>query len=208
MKTSYSLLAPIAFLFAFAGCSSSTPVGQQFPVTDANKPMTLEQATNYPTVLVEEFSDIECPACRKFAQEFEAVEKEMPNVTFRYYHFPLDFHKLAYPSAIAVECVRALEGEEKRAQYLHEVFAPAQYSTQVMMNAATTVGMDAASFEKCVKGQETKDIVEAHIAEGIARGLRATPTIYINGKKIEGGMSRADLKKLLEAEVATKGGKQ
>ncbi len=187
-------------IFLLAGCSSSS---SQIPLSSENTPQTILDSKSSKTLLVEEFSDIECPACRRFAPEYEAVESEFSGkVIFKYYHFPLEqIHPLAYPSSIAVECMGALAGQEKRNQYLHMLFAAKSYSSEVISSTALTFGVDMNAFETCRKEEQTKNIVKAHIKEAISRGVRATPTLFINGEKIEGGMSRDDLKKILEEKM-------
>lgn len=59
-------------------------------------------------VTIVEFSDFECPFCRRFfVDTFPQIKKEYIDtgkVVMYYRHFPLDFHPLANPFAQASEC--------------------------------------------------------------------------------------------------------
>ncbi len=59
-------------------------------------------------VTIVEFSDFECPYCRRFYQDaYKQLKKEYVDsgkTVFYYRHFPLNFHPLALPFAIASEC--------------------------------------------------------------------------------------------------------
>lgn len=183
-----------------SGCTESSPTT---PVAKEHTPFSQAEAEAFPGVLVEEFSDIECPACRKFAPEFEAVQKEFPQVTFKFYHMPIEsIHPLAFPSAIAAECAGMIGGEDKRNEYIHAAFAAEKYSSDIMLQAGSDIGLESNAFRTCIETQQTKDIVKKHMEVAKERGVRATPTLFINGKKIEGGMPREDLKKLITAELA------
>ena len=56
-------------------------------------------------VTIVEFGDYECPACRSAYPEIErALEKYGQDVTLVYRHWPLEYHSLALPAAVAAEC--------------------------------------------------------------------------------------------------------
>jgi len=52
-----------------------------------------------------EFSDFECPYCARFIPTVNQIKDAYPNdVTVVFKHFPLSFHPLAKPAAVATEC--------------------------------------------------------------------------------------------------------
>jgi protein-disulfide isomerase len=49
---------------------------------------------------------------------------------------------------------------------------------------AGSAGLDAAAFETCLGSQKAKDRLAAEIQEGVRGGVKATPTLFINGKRL------------------------
>src|SRR3989344_9088770 len=59
-------------------------------------------------VIIEEYSDFQCPFCGKFYKEtLPQIEKAYgEGVTIMFKHFPLSFHEYAQKAAEASECAR------------------------------------------------------------------------------------------------------
>lgn len=189
-------------LLVFSGCFSSEEENNT-PLTDITKPYSLEEVNASEKIIIEEFSDIECPACKSFSSVYERIEKDFPQVEFRYYHFPLErIHDYAFPAAIATECALKIGGQEARNKYLHAAFNKDKLSIPFFRELAKEQGLDEEKFNTCFNDQETKNIVKAHVAEGKIRELSATPTLFFNGEKVTGGMTYdsmyAKIQKLLD----------
>lgn len=175
----------LGFSLLLGGCSSS----DQFPLNENNTPYTLEESKQK-KILVEEFSDIQCPACKAFAPVYEKIEKDFPEVEFKFYHYPLEsIHPYAFSAAIAVECASSIGGLEKRDEYLHLSFRSKSLKKDDLKEIAKNIDIDTEKFNKCLDNQETKDIVKSHMKEGDNRSLSATPTLFFNGEIHTGGMS-------------------
>jgi protein-disulfide isomerase len=54
---------------------------------------------------------------------------------------------------------------------------------------ATKVGLDTTQFNACLDGGKHANAVQQESQQGQALGVRATPTFFINGQKIEGLLS-------------------
>lgn len=66
------------------------------------------------------------------------------------------------------------------------------------------VGLETEAFDRCVNGQETYDVVEAHIAEGYDRGITGTPVIFVNDEQAILGYhsgSFSDLAEIIDNEL-------
>ncbi len=198
MKLKLLLSAPVLLVSALSlsGCVFNEE-SENIELENAykNDAYTQEFAKTYEgtgKVLIEEFSDVECPACKNFAPTYERLEKafaENKNVEFRYNHFPLEsIHQYAYAGALAVECAGRTAGDEARTKYLHLAFAEKKLSTNFYreLRKNRTIGFTEKQQEEfltCFNDKKTSNIVKNHKAEGEKRGLMGTPTVYINGEQ-------------------------
>ena len=64
------------------------------------------------------------------------------------------------------------------------------------------MGLDEAAFNDCLGSNRYREEVQAATAAGQERGVRSTPTLFINGEKIEGAIPFEQLQPLIEAELA------
>jgi protein-disulfide isomerase len=71
-----------------------------------------------------------------------------------------------------------------------------------LQSFATEKGLDGTQLGRCLDQKSTEADVNKSAAEGHALGIAATPTIYINGRKIEGGIPWPNLEALINLEIA------
>ncbi len=139
------------------------------------------------------FSDFECPFCRTEAKELrENLPKEFPNDVRVYYkEFPLTtIHPWAMKSAIAGRCVfRA--NPEAFWDYHDWIFDKQTEITPVnvtskILDWAGTKGLDTLQLTRCMETSATEPEVRKNIAEGLSLGVDRTPTMFLNGRPLEG----------------------
>ncbi len=134
-------------------------------------------------VILVEFADFECPACRGFATNgLKGARAAFPNdlaVVFR--HWPLSYHRFARPAARAAECA----GAQGRFTEYHDLLFEKQDS--LGLKSFSSFALDAgvkniASFERCTNQRSPVSQVESDLRE--ASGLEApgTPAIILEGK--------------------------
>ena len=72
------------------------------------------------------YTDLECPACKYFHQQLQAVEKEYVDtgkVAIILRNFPLDvLHTKSREEALAAECVKEFSGNDKYWQFVDKIF--------------------------------------------------------------------------------------
>ncbi|MBI3549740.1 MAG: DsbA family protein [Elusimicrobia bacterium] len=161
-----------------------------------------------------EFSDLQCPFC---ASAHQALDKELvkaygDKIVWVYKHFPLtNIHPWAYSAAVATSC--AYKQKPDSVWKVTAGFYEKQEETnpgnikERAMTLAKASGLDAKKFETCFDKQESKDQVEADIAEAKALGVNSTPTFYINGRQASGFRDFSTLKETLDDMLAEKTGK-
>ena len=163
-------------------------------------------------VVVVNFDDFQCPFCsRMHATLFPELLKEYGDrVAFIYKDFPLDeIHPWATHAAINAGCLAAQSGDA------YWDFADYVHANQSEVNSEKTPGsrlaaldritleqgkkhnLDEAKLEACIKAQNDS-AVEASIHEGDQLGISATPTMYVNGEKVDGALSVAEMRRVLD----------
>lgn len=142
------------------------------------------------TVLIVEYSDFECPACKNFYLIMKDLEKEFGNkITFVYRHFPLvGIHPNAEFASRAAEAA----GKQGKFWEMHDMLFDKQEDwskvndvESVFSDYAKEIGISVDQFKIDWKSKEIKDLVRAQKEHSIKIGLQGTPTIFVNGKKIE-----------------------
>lgn len=156
---------------------------------------------NAPVTIVE-FSDYECPFCKRHFDETlpqlieNYVDTGKVKIVFR--DFPLSFHDpLATKEAVAANCAREQGGDSKYFEYHNEVFTRTKSNGNGLAEAdlttiATDLGLNLSSFNTCITDPAQTDEVKKDIADGSAAGASGTPTFVI-GKSTANGEIDGDL---------------
>lgn len=157
-------------------------------------------------VTLTEYSDFECPFCKRFYSDAykqiktEYIDTGKVKVVFK--HFPLtNIHQNALPAAIAVEC--ALE-QGKGPQMHDKIFESSSLSATSLKAMAVELKLDSVKFDTCLDSQKYKDKVLADQKEGIAAGVSGTPTVFVEGQKLVGAQPFSVFKTAIDAELAKK----
>ena len=128
------------------------------------------------------------------------LEKYPGKVRLLFKNFPLRNHKLARPAAMAA---LAAENQGRFWEYHDKVFANYRNITEKMLSdTARELGLNMAKFEKDRKDIRTNNIINRDLQEGNRIGVRGTPTIFINGKRL-GKRSLEAFSTAIEAELET-----
>lgn len=132
-------------------------------------------------VVIEIFSDVECPACATVSPQVKAAASQFrKEVQLKYYHYPLPYHSLAFPGAEATECAR---DQGKGWEYLEGLYKNQQYLSEAYFTSlAKTLELKEEVFAECLSGHHHKDTVMAQYREGQQRSIPGTPTIFVNGE--------------------------
>lgn len=89
-----------------------------------------------------EFSDFECPFCARFFPTVEQVKANYANdVTIVYKHFPLSFHQMAKPAAVAAECANEQGKFWQMHDKLFELSTAQKLTNDEISNAAVEIGL-------------------------------------------------------------------
>lgn len=135
------------------------------------------------SIIVEEFSDFQCPACRGAHIQVAKplLEKYGRSIRYEFNHFPLrQIHPFAQKAAEAAECAA---DQGKFWEFVDDSFEnQSQLSENDLVARAQKVGVtDVELFSRCLKSGIKKDVVDADYQEGQQRGVRGTPTFFVSG---------------------------
>lgn len=164
-----------------------------------------------PVTLVE-FSDFECPFCRRLA----AFERGLPapdaarvRIVFRF--FPLtSIHPWALTAAKAAGCAYL---QSNRAFWrAHDFFFthqeslnPADAASVIRSVLSRVPGFNLPRYDRCIRLGESVGLVQRDQRLGQRLGVSATPTFFVNGRRYIGIAGRAALEAAIAAAAAGAG---
>ncbi len=167
---------------------------------------------NAPVTLVE-WADYQCPFCAIFNSNMmpqlieEYVKTGKVKVEFRDLPF-LDSASGYGESDMAAEAAACAADQGKFWEMHDTIFVnhngenEGAYSKERLTEMASLIGLDMDKFNTCFKDRTHKDEVAAMQAEAVGAGISSTPTIIINGTRIQYTGKYADLKADIEAALA------
>ncbi len=113
----------------------------------------------------------------------QVLEKYPKKVRLAYKSFPIKSHKLAQPAA---QAALAAGQQGKFWQYHDKLYENYNKLTpELLEQFARDLGVDMDRFQKDRSSKELFALINRDIQEGIRIGVRGTPTIFINGKRLE-----------------------
>lgn len=170
-------------------------------------------------VTVVNYDDFECPFCsRMHATLFPGLFKEYGDrVLFIYKDYPLEeIHPWAVHAAVDANCLAAQNSDAywEYADYLHanqhaitgEKGRDGQNAEldKLATQQAEKHKLDVPTLQACVKAQDEK-AVRTSMHEGDALGVDATPTMFINGQKLDGAVPAEDVRLALDRALKDAG---
>jgi protein-disulfide isomerase len=156
---------------------------------DQVKEITLEDSPGKgspgaPVVLVE-FADFQCPACRAARPIVEeALKKHDGQARLVFKNFPLSIHQYGEKLARAA---RAAQNQGKFWEMYAALFDNQErISPPVIDELAKGLGLDMAKFQKDMESEAVADAVSRDRKQGERLDIQSTPTIFINGRIFTG----------------------
>ena len=163
-------------------------------------------------VVVVNFDDFECPFCSRMHQElFPGIFKEYGDrITFVYKDYPLtEIHPWAVHAAVDANCLAVQNADAywDFADYIHanQHEVSNQQSPDARFQALDRLtllqgqrhNLDTVKLQACIKAQD-ESAVKASMKEAESIGVEATPTLFINGEKIDGAVPPSELRAALD----------
>jgi protein-disulfide isomerase len=154
-------------------------------------------------ITIIEFSDYECPYCRKWhAEVYGRLFEDYPDqVRMVYRDFPLfSIHPNAMPAAEAANCAY----EQGSFWEFHDKLFGMELalSAEAYRQYAQDLGLDVDAFNECVETRRYQDEVQADYAYASELGVRSTPTFFINGIALVGAQPYEVFQQVIDKELA------
>jgi protein-disulfide isomerase len=171
-------------------------------------------------VTIVNFDDFECPFCARMHSTLmsQILPQYADKIRIVYKDYPLSMHPWAIHAANDANCLAkesgpgywefadhvhanqgAINGSQKDLQYSFNEL------DHLTLDIGKKHGVDATRLQACIKAQPDA-IMKASIAEADSLGVNATPTVFVNGQRLEGAVDVDEVKaalnqRLLEAGV-------
>lgn len=183
------------------------PLGETVEVAVGTLPAAGEANAK---VTIVEFSDFQCPYCKKFFDEtYEQIKKDYIDTgkaKLYYRHLPLAIHPLAQDAAEASECANDQGKFWEYHDLLFEKFdswsvLPLEEFPQTLTSYAAELGLNTEEFNSCLSSDKYDEKVKKDMADGQSAGASGTPTFFINGKPLVGAYPYETFKTIIEEEL-------
>jgi len=154
---------------------------------------------NAPITIIE-FSDYQCPACRKGRETVKAAQSVYSGkVLWVFKDFPL--HR-SESSIRAAEAARCADEQGKFWDYQDSLFSGAgEPGRDLLVGYASELGLNTEAFESCLASGKYRPAIEQDFQEGWRAGINATPTFVINGKVVSGAVPFEKLDIIIRREL-------
>jgi len=153
-------------------------------------------------VTLVEFTDYQCPFCKRHATLTLPALLERYGNRIRYVvrNFPIEqLHPYAIGAAEAAECA-AVQG--RFWEYHDALFRTDDLTPAGLRRLAAGVRLNLRAWDRCVAGHEQASVVQRDLAAGSALGVAGTPAIFVNGQMIDGAQPLSVFVALIDAALA------
>jgi len=167
------------------------------------------------TVVV--FTDFQCPYCRLVANMLDERMNEFPGrfrVVFK--HFPMNttcnlyikntLHEGSCSAAVTAEAARIIGGNEAFWKMHDELFRDpggfAKSGTEYVRQACEKLGIDNDRLWKQIKTYAIWDRIRSNAGQGSALDVKATPTLFFDGRRMTGWGDRHTWRFLVESPAS------
>jgi protein-disulfide isomerase len=152
-------------------------------------------------VTIVEFSDYQCPYCKRAHTAVKSVLAADSNVKLVFKDLPI----LGEPSRIAAVAALAARAQNKHLAFHNALMEfTGKLDRDRIMEIAASVGLDVAKLQKDMEDPKLKEIIDRNLALASALGVRGTPAFVIGNQFVPGAIDADTLKKMI-SDVRTKG---
>ena len=155
-----------------------------------------------------EYSDLECPFCKRVHPTLEQLINDDKNVQWVYRHFPLGPHKNAQKAAEATECAGSIGGPQKFWEMIDVIFLKGPDNLK-LSERGEEIGVSAPKIQDCITAGTFAERVKEDMAGATAAGVNGTPSnfvVHIPSGRIQRVMGAQPLSAFRDAIEAVRSG--
>lgn len=181
-STGFCLFDPTGTYSSVSEVDALVPEKTTLPINDDTDPLIGDP--NAPITIIE-FGCYSCPYTKRAEPIVrELLKKYNSTINVRYKSFIIPRHDLALPSALAADCARE---QNAYLSYHHALFEHQEHLNKTTLyDIAQDIGLNMTTFTDCLTTERYRAEVDLDVAEGLAAGVHATPTFFINNRIIVG----------------------
>ncbi len=173
---------------------------QRYDISEDDDPVW---GSDEASITIIEFSDYECPYCRRWHVEvWPQIKETYPDqVRLVFRDFPLStIHANATPAAAAANCA----GEQNNYWEFSELLFGMELGLdkKAYEQYASILELELEAFTECLESGDQNDEVMADYEYAANLGVRSTPTFFINGIALVGAQPFEFFQNLIEQELA------
>lgn len=147
------------------------------------------------------FTDFECSYCARLAPVLDQVHQQYPdNVKIVFKNYPLRMHRFAQQAAVAALAANELGQFWPFHDRLFQNYN--RLNAQKVEAIREELGLDPEKFRVFMNDPAMQQRVRDDLQQGTAAGVRGTPTVYINGRKMPYRLSLAGFRKAIDEALA------
>jgi len=169
-------------------------------------------------VTIVNYDDYECPFCSRMHSTLtqDILPQYGDKVKIVYKDYPLPMHPWATHAANDANClakenaaafwqfadyVHANQHDITGGKDLNKSFAELD---RITLDLGKKNGADATRLQACIKNQPD-DVLKSSMQEAESLGVQATPTVFINGERLEGAVDASDVKAVINQQLKAAG---
>lgn len=152
-------------------------------------------------ITIVDFVDYECPFCRMTHEALIPVlERHAGAIRVVRKQVPLRSHRHAMDAAKASKCADELGKGDAMADALFSA-PPAELTPEGCERIAAQIGLDPERFRACVGDPATFVAIERDRGDFRASGGQGLPTLWVDGRKLEGAQDQASLEEAVDGAI-------
>jgi len=188
-----------------SGQVAEAPVTQEAQFTRYDIPIEgyPSLGPNDAKIVIVEFSDFQCPYCRRFHEDTykELLDAYPGQIRFVYRNLPLPptMHPDAMSAAVASLCAN---DQNAYWDYHEKLFSNDALGEQVYIQYASELGLNVEEFTACLSSGKHDEFIQKDVDFSSNLGVQSTPTFFVNGLAIVGAQPLSSFTQLIDKELA------
>jgi protein-disulfide isomerase len=186
-----------------SGKGPREPEKKAAPAAPANAPF---RGSAQATVTIQEFSDFQCPYCKRAEDTMKEVLQAYPGrVKIVWRNMPLSFHEdasLAAQASMEAYAQKGNDGFWKMHDLMYEHQADGGLKRDALDGYAKQLGLDMKRWGSALDGGTHKAAVDKDGKAGSDAGVNGTPAFFINGYFISGAQPMAKFRKVVDRALS------